>query len=157
MPNITPNLWFDGQAEEAASFYVSVFKNSRIVTVTNYTEAGPGQAGSVMTVDMELDGERFTAINGGPEFAFSEAVSFAITCESQDDVDYYWDILTEGGEESVCGWLKDRYGVSWQVVPAGMVDLFADADRSRAARAMRAMFDMRKPDLAALLRAADSG
>ncbi|MDQ1712346.1 MAG: hypothetical protein QOE45_1796 [Frankiaceae bacterium] len=155
MPKITPNLWFDTQAEEAANFYVSVFKNSRIVNVTHYPEGGPREAGMVLTVEFELDGQRFTGINGGPEFTFDEAVSFEIECETQDDVDYYWERLTDGGEESQCGWLKDRYGLSWQVVPTGMAALFADPDRTRAERAMKAMLGMRKLDLAALRAAAD--
>jgi predicted 3-demethylubiquinone-9 3-methyltransferase (glyoxalase superfamily) len=152
---ITPNLWFDTEGEEAAAFYTSVFPNSRIVGVARYTEAGPRPAGTVMTVEFELDGQRFVAINGGPEFTFSEAVSLQITCETQADVDYYWDRLTDGGEEGPCGWLKDRYGLSWQVVPTGMDELFADPDPQRAERAMRAMFDMRKLDVAALRAAAD--
>ena len=152
---ITPNLWFDTQAEEAANFYVSVFDDSRIVNVTRYTEAGPREPGTVMTVEFELDGQRFVGINGGPEFKFSEAVSFEVDCEGQDDVDYFWDHLTDGGEEGPCGWLKDRYGVSWQVVPTGMDQLFADPDPARAARAMRAMFGMRKLDVAALRAAAE--
>ncbi len=110
---LTPSLWFDGEAEEAAGFYVSVFPNSRIVNVARYTEAGPREAGTVMTVDFELDGQRFTGINGGPQFPFSEAVSFQISCADQDEVDFYWDRLTEGGRESQCGWLKDRFGLSW--------------------------------------------
>ena len=152
---IVPNLWFDTQAEEAAEFYCSVFKNSRIVNVTRYTNAGPRPAGTVMTVEWELDGQRFVGINGGPEFTFDEAVSFQITCEDQDEVDYYWEKLTEGGEEGPCGWLKDRYGLSWQVVPTGMEELFADPDTSRAERAMKAMLGMRKLDIAALRNAAD--
>ena len=152
---IIPNLWFDTEAEEAAGFYTSVFKNSRIVNVTHYTEAGPREAGSVMTVEFELDGQRFVGINGGPDFTFSEAVSFQITCQGQDEVDYYWDRLTDGGEEGPCGWLKDKYGLSWQVVPTGMEELFADPDQSRATRAMQAMFGMSKLDMAALQRAAD--
>src|SRR3954471_7460900 len=153
---ITPNLWFDTEAKEAANFYVSVFKRSRIVAVARYTDAGPREAGMVMTVDFELDGQRFTAINGGPEFTFDEAVSFAVTCEDQDEVDYYWEKLTDGGEEGPCGWLKDPYGVSCQVVPAGMEEMFADPDPGRAERAMRAMLGMRKIDIAALHAAADS-
>ncbi len=152
---ITPNLWFDIEAEEAAEFYTSVFENSRIVNVTRYTEAGPREAGMVMTVDFELDGQRFTGINGGPEFKFDEAVSFMIDCEDQEEVDYFWERLTEGGEESMCGWLKDRYGLSWQVVPAGMEELFADSDPKRAERAMQAMLTMRKLDIDELRRAAD--
>jgi predicted 3-demethylubiquinone-9 3-methyltransferase (glyoxalase superfamily) len=155
MPRITPNLWFDTQAEEAADFYTSVFDNSRIVNVARYTEAGPREAGTVMTVEFELDGQRFVGINGGPEFTFDEAVSFQITCADQDEVDHYWERLTEGGEEGPCGWLKDRYGLSWQVVPAGMDELFSDPDPKRAERAMQAMLAMRKLDIAALRRAAD--
>jgi predicted 3-demethylubiquinone-9 3-methyltransferase (glyoxalase superfamily) len=152
---ITPNLWFDTEAEEAAAFYTSVFENSRIVNVARYTEAGPRPAGMVMTVEFELDGQRFIAINGGPEFTFDEAVSLMITCETQDEVDRYWERLSEGGEEGPCGWLKDRYGLSWQVVPSGMEELFTDPDPKRAERAMQAMFGMRKLDIEALRRAAD--
>ncbi len=152
---ITPNLWFDGQAEEAAELYVSVFRDSRIVDVARYTEAGPGEPGSVMTVEFELDGQRFVGINGGPQFPFTEAVSFQITCEDQDEVDFFWERLTDGGEEGPCGWLKDRFGLSWQVVPKGMAELFADPDRSRATRAMEAMLQMKKLDVAALRAAAD--
>jgi predicted 3-demethylubiquinone-9 3-methyltransferase (glyoxalase superfamily) len=154
-PRITPNLWFDTEAEEAAGFYISVFKNSRIVNVTHYTEAGLRSAGMVMTVEFELDGQRFAGINGGPQFKFDEAVSFQINCETQDDVDYYWEQLSEGGEEGPCGWLKDRYGLSWQVVPTGMEELFADPDPERARRAMQAMLGMGKLDIAALRSAAD--
>ena len=152
---IIPNLWFDTQAEEAAEFYVSVFKNARIVNVTRYTEAGPRPAGTVMTVEWELDGQRFVGINGGPEFTFSEAVSFQITCEDQDEIDYYWERLSAGGQEGPCGWLKDKYGLSWQVVPSGMDELFADPDKERARRAMDAMLKMGKLDIAALQAAAD--
>jgi predicted 3-demethylubiquinone-9 3-methyltransferase (glyoxalase superfamily) len=152
---IVPNLWFDTEAEEAAKFYIDVFENSRIVNVTHYTEAGPRDAGMVMTVEFELGGQRFIGINGGPEFSFDEAVSFAIECETQEEVDYFWAKLSEGGEEGQCGWLKDRYGLSWQVVPTGMEELFADPDKGRAERAMKAMLGMRKLDVAALRRAAD--
>jgi predicted 3-demethylubiquinone-9 3-methyltransferase (glyoxalase superfamily) len=152
---IVPNLWFDTEAEQAAEFYVNVFYNSRIVNVTHYTEAGPREAGMVMTVEFELDGQRFVGINGGPDFTFDEAVSFAVECESQEEVDYYWEKLSEGGEEGPCGWLKDRYGLSWQVVPSGMEELFSDPDKGRAERAMKAMLEMRKLDIAALRRAAD--
>jgi predicted 3-demethylubiquinone-9 3-methyltransferase (glyoxalase superfamily) len=155
MPRITPNLWFDTQAEEAAAFYVSVFKNSRIVSVVPYTEAGPREAGMTMTVEFELDGQRFVGINGGPEFTFSEAVSMQVDCQDQDEIDYFWERLGEGGEEGPCGWLKDRYGLSWQVAPAGMAEFFADADAARADRAMAAMLTMGKIDIAALQRAAD--
>ena len=152
---IIPNLWFDTEAEGAAGFYSSVFKNSHIVNVTHYTEAGPRPAGTVMTVEFELDGQRFVGINGGPQFTFDEAVSFQITCETQEEVDYYWERLSEGGEEGQCGWLKDRYGLSWQVVPTGMEEVFADPDPERAQRAMQAMLGMGKLDIAALRAAAD--
>ncbi len=152
---ITPNLWFDKQAEEAAEFYCSVFKNSRVISKALYPENSPGEAGTVMTVEWELDGQRFVGINGGPQFKFDEAVSFAISCDDQDEVDYYWEKLTDGGEESVCGWLKDRFGVSWQVVPQGMEELFSDPDPERSQRAMEAMLKMRKLDIAALQSAAD--
>lgn len=152
---IVPNLWFDTEAEEAAEFYVDVFDNSRIVNVTHYTEGAPREAGMVMTVEFELDGQRFIGINGGPEFKFDEAVSFAIECETQDEIDYYWTQLLAGGEESQCGWLRDRFGLSWQVVPTGMEELFADPDKGRAERAMKAMLGMRKLDIAALRAAAD--
>ena len=152
---IVPNLWFDTQAEEAAAFYTSVFANSGIVNVTHYTEGGPRPAGTVMTVEFELDGQRFVGINGGPQFTFDEAVSFQITCADQDEVDYYWERLSEGGQEGPCGWLKDRYGLSWQVVPTGMEELFADPDPERARRAMDAMLKMSKLDIAALRDAAD--
>ena len=157
MPEITPNLWFDTQAEEAAAFYVDVFPNSRITLVTHYTEAGPRTAGEVMTVEFELDGQRFVGINGGPEFTFDEAVSFMIECDSQEEIDRYWDaLLAGGGQEGPCGWLKDRFGLSWQVVPRGMdAMLGSGADPARAARAMEAMFGMRKIDMAAMQRAAD--
>jgi predicted 3-demethylubiquinone-9 3-methyltransferase (glyoxalase superfamily) len=152
---ITPNLWFDTEAEEAADFYISVFENSRIVNVTHYTEVGPRPAGMVMTVEFELNGNRFVGINGGTQFTFDEAVSFEIDCETQEEVDYYWERLSEGGEEGQCGWLKDRYGLSWQVVPTGMEELFADPDPKRAERAMEAMLKMGKIDIAALRSAAD--
>jgi predicted 3-demethylubiquinone-9 3-methyltransferase (glyoxalase superfamily) len=152
---IVPNLWFDTEAEEAAGYYISVFKNSRIVNVTHYTESAPRPAGMVMTVEFELDGQRFVGINGGPEFKFDEAVSFQIDCETQEEIDYYWERLSDGGEEGPCGWLKDRFGLSWQVVPTGMEELFADPDPKRAERAMQAMLGMRKLDIAALRSAAD--
>jgi len=157
MPEITPNLWFDTQAEEAAAFYVSVFPNSRVTALTHYTDAGPRPAGSVLTVEFELDGRRFVGINGGPEFTFDEAVSFMIECEDQAEIDGYWAALTaDGGQEGPCGWCKDRFGLSWQVVPKGMDALFADPDKARVNRAMEAMFAMRKIDMAALQRAADA-
>jgi predicted 3-demethylubiquinone-9 3-methyltransferase (glyoxalase superfamily) len=152
---ITPNLWFDTQAEEAAEFYCSVFENSRIISKTLYPE-GSGRAGTVVTVEWELDGDRFVGINGGPQFKFDEAISLAISCEDQAEVDYYWDRLTaDGGEESMCGWLKDKYGLSWQVVPEGMEEMYSGADPERARRAFEAMQKMRKLDIAALWSAAD--
>lgn len=153
---IRPNLWFDTQAEEAAAFYCSVFPDSRVVGRTHYPEGAPGPAGSVMTVEFELDGQRFVGINGGPQFTFDEAVSFEISCETQEEVDFYWDRLSEGGSEGPCGWLKDRYGLSWQVVPTGMEALFADPDPTRAQRAMQAMLGMNKLDIATLREAADA-
>ena len=156
MQPIVPNLWFDTEAEQAAQFYVSVFPNSRIVSTALYPEGSPGPAGTVMTVEFELDGQRFVGINGGPQFPFTEAVSFSITCQTQEEVDRYWQVLTEGGQESQCGWLKDRYGLSWQVVPVGMDEIFADPDPARAQRAVQAMLGMKKLDLAALRAAADA-
>jgi len=152
---IVPNLWFDTEAEDAAAFYTSVFENSRIVSTTRYPEGAPREAGMVMTVEFELDGQRFVGINGGPDFKFDEAVSFEIKCETQDEIDYYWERLSDGGSEGPCGWLKDRYGLSWQVVPTGMEELFADPDPKRAERAMQAMLGMGKLDIAALRSAAD--
>ena len=155
---IVPNLWFDGDAEQAADFYVSVFPDSRIVSAARYPEGSPGEPGTVMTIEWEILGaHRFTGINGGPQFSFSEAVSFAISCETQQEVDRYWEALTaDGGEEGRCGWCKDRFGVSWQVVPRGMDEVFSDPDPERAQRAMQAMMGMAKLDLAAL-RAAAAG
>ncbi|MGO8905128.1 MAG: VOC family protein [Solirubrobacteraceae bacterium] len=152
---ITPNLWFDTEAEEAAAFYISVFEDSRIVNVARYTAAGPRPAGTVMIVEFELEGQRFVAINGGPQFKFDEAVSFQVTCDSQEELDYYWQRLSEGGAEGQCGWLTDRYGLSWQVTPAGMEELFAGPEPERARRAMQAMLGMSKIDIAALRSAAD--
>jgi predicted 3-demethylubiquinone-9 3-methyltransferase (glyoxalase superfamily) len=155
MPTITPNLWFDTEGLEAAEFYVSVFPDSKITNVTHYGDAGPRPAGTVLTVEFVLDGQQFTAINGGPEFTLDEAVSFLINCADQEEVDYYWAALSEKGEEGPCGWLKDRYGLSWQVVPDGMVELVTSPDKGRAERAMRAMMGMKKLDLAAVRAAAD--
>lgn len=155
MPSIVPNLWFDTEAEQAAEFYTSIFPSSRVVSTTRYTEAGPGEPGTVVTVEWELDGQRFVGINGGPRFPFTEAVSFQIDCKDQAEVDYYWERLTDGGEEVQCGWLKDRYGLSWQVVPDGLLELFNDDDRGRATRATEAMLTMKKLDIAALRAAAD--
>jgi len=156
MPRITPNLWFDSEAEEAAEFYVSVFPNSRITATTHYPEGGHQPAGSVLTVEFVLDGQEYTAINGGPMFTFSEAISLLVNCADQQEIDYYWAKLTEGGEESMCGWLKDRYGLSWQVAPADWVDILNAADPARAQRMMQAMFGMKKLDVAALLAAGDA-
>ena len=144
MPTITPSLWFDNNLEEAARFYVSVFPNSSIEQVNRYTDAGPGTPGEVVSATFVLDGNRFVGINGGPQFRFTEAVSFVVLCKDQDEVDYYWDRLTEGGEESQCGWLKDRYGLSWQIVPERLYDLLDDPDPARSAAATAAMLGMRK-------------
>ncbi|HWH45301.1 MAG TPA: VOC family protein [Thermoleophilaceae bacterium] len=154
MSTLTTCLWFDTEAEEAATFYTSIFPNSGIGAVARYSEAGPGEAGSVMTVSFELDGQSFMGINGGPEFTHSEAVSFQIPCESQEEVDRYWARLTQGGEESVCGWLKDRFGISWQVTPRRLVELLGGSDPATAARVAEAMFKMRKIDIAAIEEAA---
>ena len=154
MPKINPCLWFDAQAEEAADFYVSVFENSRILDVARYGKAGPGAEGTVMTVPFELDGQRFVALNGGPEFTFSEAISFQVDCRSQAEVDRYWDQLSEGGEEGPCGWLKDKYGVSWQIVPSVLPELIADPDPEKSQRAVTAMLGMKKLDIETLQRAA---
>jgi predicted 3-demethylubiquinone-9 3-methyltransferase (glyoxalase superfamily) len=155
MPRITPNLWFDTQAEEAAEFYVSIFPNSKVTGVTRYTEGAPRPAGMVMTVTFVLDGQEYTGINGGPEFTFDEAISLLVNCADQEEVDYYWDKLSAGGEEGVCGWLKDRFGLSWQIVPTGWEDLLTGPDQARAQRAMQAVFGMKKLNLAAILAAAD--
>ena len=152
---ITPNLWFDTEAEEAAEFYVSVFGgDSRIVSVARYTESGPREAGMVMVVEFELRGERFVGINGGPEFKFSEAVSFQVNCEDQDEIDYFWETLSAGGNEGPCGWLSDKYGLSWQITPTGMDAMFSDPDQERANRAMQAMLGMKKIVIAELEAAA---
>ncbi|HEY6018006.1 MAG TPA: VOC family protein [Gaiellaceae bacterium] len=155
MPEISPFLWFDTQAEEAAELYTSVFPNSRIVDVARYGPAGPGPEGSVMTVAFELDGQRFVALNGGPEYTFSEAVSFQIDCSSQEEVDRYWSALAEGGEEGPCGWLKDRFGLSWQVVPIRLMELLRDPDTERSQRVMAAMLQMKKIEIDELEQAAE--
>jgi predicted 3-demethylubiquinone-9 3-methyltransferase (glyoxalase superfamily) len=155
MQKIITNLWFDGQAEEAAAFYTSLLPGSRVVDVMHYTEAGPGEPGTVVTVEFELAGQRFVAINGGPEFTFTEAISLQIDCASQEEVDELWAKLTaDGGEEGPCGWCKDRFGLSWQVVPRRLTELLADPDRDRAARVTRAMLGMHKIDISALEAAA---
>jgi predicted 3-demethylubiquinone-9 3-methyltransferase (glyoxalase superfamily) len=155
MPQLTPCLWFDTEGEDAAELYTSVFPNSKILEIGRYGSAGPRPEGTVMTVTFELDGQEFLALNGGPEFTFNEAVSFQIPCRDQDEVDHYWEKLTDGGEEGPCGWCKDRFGLSWQVVPTGMEELFADPDPERAQRAMQAMLKMGKLDIAALRSAAE--
>jgi predicted 3-demethylubiquinone-9 3-methyltransferase (glyoxalase superfamily) len=154
MGKLTPCLWFDTQAEEAANFYTSVFPRSRIVGVSRYGKAGPRPEGMVMTVDFELDGQPFVALNGGPEFTFNEAISFQMSCETQDEVDEFWSRLSEGGEEGPCGWLKDRYGVSWQIIPTRLMELVSDPDPERSQRAMTAMLGMKKIDVATLEQAA---
>jgi predicted 3-demethylubiquinone-9 3-methyltransferase (glyoxalase superfamily) len=147
---ITPFLWFDNQAEEAANLYVSIFKNSRVTGMNRYGEAGPGPAGAVMTVSFELEGQEFTALNGGPEFQFTEAISFFVNCESQAEVDELWERLSAGGEQGPCGWLKDRYGVSWQIVPTALGELLSDPDPAKSQSVMQAMLQMKKIDIKAL-------
>jgi predicted 3-demethylubiquinone-9 3-methyltransferase (glyoxalase superfamily) len=155
MPKITPFLWFDDQAEEAANFYISVFPNSRITDTARYGEGGPGPAGSVMTIRFELDGNDFVALNGGPaHYGFDESLSLVIDCPTQDDVDHYWTALTDGGEEVACGWLKDRYGLCWQVVPSELPSVLGDPDPERAQRAVQAMMGMKKLDIDAMKKAA---
>ncbi|MDT7757332.1 MAG: hypothetical protein QOH27_3230 [Mycobacterium sp.] len=155
MPNITPSLWFNGNLEEAATFYASVFPNSSVEEFARYTEAGPGTPGAVVSGTFELDGTTFIGINGGPEFPFSEAVSFVIDCADQAEVDYYWDRLVAGGEESQCGWLKDRFGVSWQVVPRRLDELLSDPQPARATAATKAMLGMRRIVIAEVEAAAE--
>ena len=146
---ITPFLWFDHQAEEAANFYVSIFPNSKVVKVLRYGKAGPGPDGSVMTVEFQLEGQPFVGLNGGPHFKFSEAISFVVNCESQDEVDYYWEKLSAGGGEVQCGWLKDKFGLSWQVVPTVLPQLLGNPDPEKSQRAMKAMMTMKKLDIRA--------
>jgi predicted 3-demethylubiquinone-9 3-methyltransferase (glyoxalase superfamily) len=156
---ISPCLWFDTEAEEAANFYVSVFDNARIISVARYPDEGQDvhgkKAGSVMVVDFELFGQRFVGLNGGPQFKFSEAISFQLYCDSQEEVDYFWSKLSEGGEEGPCGWLKDRYGLSWQVVPVALLRMMTDADLEKPQRVMKAFMQMQKFDIATLQRAYD--
>ena len=155
--SITPCLWFDTQAEDAAKFYVSVFKNSKITSVSRFPDAGQDvhgkPAGSVMVAAFELDGQSFTALNGGPKFKFDEAISFQVMCDTQDEVDYYWNALTAGGQEVACGWLKDKFGLSWQVVPSALPKMMTDPDARKSARVMNAFMKMKKLDLAAIERA----
>jgi predicted 3-demethylubiquinone-9 3-methyltransferase (glyoxalase superfamily) len=153
---ITPFLWFDGKAEEAANFYVSVFKNSRVLGITRYGDAGPQPKGSIMTVSFVLDGQQFTALNGGPNFQFTPAISFVVTCETQAEVDEFWAKLTAGGKEGQCGWLTDPFGVSWQVVPSGLMELLKEPDRQKSTRVMQTLMQMKKLDLAALQKARDA-
>lgn len=152
---ITPFLWFDHQAEQAAFFYASIFPNSKIVKVLRYGETGPGPAGSAMTVQFQLEGQTFVALNGGPHFKFTEAISFVVNCETQDEVDIYWEKLSAGGTESRCGWLKDQFGLSWQIVPAALPELLSDPDPEKSQRVMKAMLAMKKLDIGALKRAGE--
>jgi predicted 3-demethylubiquinone-9 3-methyltransferase (glyoxalase superfamily) len=156
MSKLTACLWFDTEGEEAARFYTSVFPNSRITGTSHYGEAGPRPAGTVMTVAFELDGQPFLALNGGPEFTFSEAISYQVSCETQEEVDRYWSTLSEGGEEGPCGWLKDRFGLSWQIVPTALPRLLSDPDSGKAQRVMTAMLQMKKIEIDELERAAAS-
>lgn len=152
---ITTFLWFDNNAEEAVNFYISVFKNSRILETTRYTSAGSGPAGTVMTIAFELDGQQFTALNGGPQFKFTEAISLVVNCQSQEEVDYFWNKLTEdGGEQGRCGWLKDKYGLSWQIVPDVLMKLLKETDDSKVARVVKALMQMKKLDIKKLEEAA---
>ena len=153
MQKITPYLWFDSQAEEAANFYVSIFNNSKIVNISRYGEAGPGPVGTVLTVSFELEGQEFTALNGGPAFKFTEAISFFVDCKSQEEVDELWEKLTEGGEEQPCGWLKDKFGLSWQIVPTVLIEMLNDPDPEKARRVTEAMLRMKKIDIPTLERA----
>lgn len=157
MQTITPFLWFDDQAEEAMNFYVSIFPNAKVLSVNRYGDAGPGPKGTVMTANFELQGQEFVALNGGPEFTFTEAVSFVVNCDTQQEVDEMWGKLSAGGKTNQCGWLKDKYGLSWQIVPAGMVELLAGDDPEKSARAMRAMLQMEKLDINKLKQAYDHG
>lgn len=151
---ITTFLWFDSNAEEAANFYVSIFKNSKIVNTSHYTDVGPGPRGSVMTIEFELDGQRFTALNGGPTFKFTEAISLVVNCETQEEVDYFWQKLSEGGQEVECGWVKDKYGLSWQIVPQVLMEMLVSGDTAKVDRVMRAMMTMKKLDIEDLKQAA---
>ncbi|MEP6569913.1 MAG: VOC family protein [Acidobacteriota bacterium] len=153
MQKISPFLWFDTQAEEAANYYVSVFKNSRIVSVSRYGDTGPGPKGSVMTVEFELDGEKFVGLNGGPNFKFTEAVSFVVNCKDQEEVDHFWGKLSAGGKEVQCGWLKDKYGLSWQIVPTIAIEYLKDKDVEKSQRVMAAIMKMVKIDIATLKQA----
>jgi predicted 3-demethylubiquinone-9 3-methyltransferase (glyoxalase superfamily) len=155
MQKIKPFLWFDTQAEEAANFYVSIFKNSKILSVARYGDAGPGPKGSAMTVSFELDGQEFTGLNGGPLYKFTEAISFTVICKTQEEVDDFWKKLTEGGQEVACGWLKDKYGLCWQITPEILPQMLSDPDPQKAGRVMQAMMKMKKIDIPELQRACD--
>ena len=157
MQRITPFLWFDGKAEEAMNFYASIFKNSKIGSVTRYGEEGPGPKGAVMTATFQLDGQDFIALNGGPQFTFSPAISFLVSCETQQEVDDLWEKLSEGGEKQRCGWLKDKFGLSWQIVPTALGVMLRDKDAEKSRRVMKAMLQMDKIDIAGLKRAYDQG
>ncbi|MGB8983813.1 MAG: VOC family protein [Anaerolineales bacterium] len=157
MQKITPFLWFDDQAEEAMNFYTSIFRNSKILSVTRYGEAGPGPAGSVMTASFEIEGQEFTALNGGPQFKFTEAISFVVNCKTQKEVDEMWEKLSAGGEEGPCGWLKDKFGLSWQVVPVALGEMLSDPNPSKAQRVMEAMLKMKKIELPVLQQAYAEG
>jgi predicted 3-demethylubiquinone-9 3-methyltransferase (glyoxalase superfamily) len=151
MQKITPYLWFDNNAEEAINFYTSLFKNSKIIEMSRYPEGVPGQSGQVMTATFELEGQQFMALNGGPQFKFNESVSFLVDCDSQEEVDHFWNKLTEnGGEEQPCGWLKDKFGLSWQIIPRILGELMTDPDPAKSQRVMQAMLQMKKIDIAAL-------
>ena len=156
LSKITPCLWFDDEAEEAATYYTGIFENSRITEIARYGSAGPRPEGTVMTVNFELEGHPFVALNGGPAFTFNEAVSFQVSCESQEELDDLWAKLTEGGQEGPCGWCKDRYGLSWQIIPKALFELIGDPDPERSQRAMKAMLGMHKLDVAEMRRAADT-
>ncbi|HEV8657071.1 MAG TPA: VOC family protein [Thermoanaerobaculia bacterium] len=156
MQKITPFLWFDGNAEEAVKFYKSVFQDSKIGKVTRYGEAGPGPKGTVMTATFEIEGQEFIALNGGPQFKFTEAISFVVNCKTQKEVDYFWEKLSDGGEKSQCGWLKDKFGLSWQIVPTALLKMLSNRDAKRSQRVMKAMLQMKKIDIAALKRAYES-
>ena len=155
MQKITPFLWFNDNAEEAMNFYISIFKNSKVLNVARYGEAGPGPKGTVMTATFQLDGQEFVALNGGPHFKFTEAISFVVYCETQEEVDEFWEKLSEGGEKSRCGWLKDKYGLSWQIVPTILAELYQDKDAEKTKRVMEAMLQMDKLDIKTLKQAYD--
>ena len=155
--SITPCLWFDGRAEEAAAFYVSIFKNAKINAISRYGDAGPGPKGSAMTVGFELDGQSFIALNGGPQYKFNAAISLIVNCATQDEVDNLWEKLSEGGQIQQCGWVTDKFGVTWQVVPAGLLEMLSNKDRAKSSRAMQAMLQQKKLDIAAIRKAFDGG